>query len=242
MNELIKIQENENYEPTVSGRDLHSFLEVKTPYRSWFPRMCEYGFESGVDYTPYNFVHPLNNQETQDHFLKIDMAKEIAMLQRSEKGKEVRKYFIEVEKRYNNPEYIMARALRIANNTIKEKTLEIENLNITIEEQKPKVDYYDKVTDSKKAIGMGEVAKLIKFKDYRDLDIGRNKLFEILRYNKVLNEYNEPYQKYVNQGYFEVVQSFNKYTGNPTYTTLVTSKGIGFIIKLLRKLGYKENV
>ena len=118
--------------------------------------------------------------------------------------------------------------------------LENKQKQEVIEYQKPKVDYYDKVTDSKKAIGMGEVAKLLKFKNFNGKPIGRNILFNILRDNNVLDKYNQPYQKYINQGYFEVRQTFNSFTGEPFYTTLVTSKGIDYILKLLRKLGYGE--
>lgn len=118
--------------------------------------------------------------------------------------------------------------------------LENQQKQEVIEYQKPKVDYYDKVTDSKKAIGMGEVAKLLKFKNFNGKPIGRNILFNILRNNSVLDKYNQPYQKYINQGYFEVKQTFDAFTGEPYYTTLVTSKGIDYILKLLRKLRYKE--
>lgn len=118
--------------------------------------------------------------------------------------------------------------------------LENQQKQEVIEYQKPKVEYYDKVTNSKKAIGMGEVAKLLKFKNVNGKPIGRNILFNILRDNSVLDKYNQPYQKYINQGYFEVKQTFNAFTGEPFYTTLVTSKGIDYILKLLRKLGYGE--
>ena len=118
--------------------------------------------------------------------------------------------------------------------------LENQQKQEVIEYQKPKVDYYDKVTDSKKAVGMGEVAKLLKFKNFNGKPIGRNILFGILRDNNVLDKYNQPYQNYVNQNYFEVRQTFNAFTGEPFYTTLVTSKGIDYILKLLRKLGYEE--
>ena len=118
--------------------------------------------------------------------------------------------------------------------------LENQQKQEVIEYQKPKVDYYDKVTDSKKAVGMGEVAKLLKFKNFNGRPIGRNILFGILRDNNVLDKYNQPYQNYVNQNYFEVRQTFNAFTGEPFYTTLVTSKGIDYILKLLRKLGYEE--
>lgn len=87
MNELIKIDTNKNQEPVVSGRDLHKELKIDTPYRLWFPRMCEYGFTENVDYTPYIFAHPKNQYEIIDHILKLDMAKEIAMIQRTEEGK-----------------------------------------------------------------------------------------------------------------------------------------------------------
>ena len=142
---------------------------------------------------------------------------------------------------------IMAKALLIANKTIekhKEKIKNLQNENEKkqeiITEQRPKVDYYDKVTSSKKAISMSEVAKLLKFKNFNNRPIGRNILFEILRDNNILDRFNQPYQKFVNQNYFEIKQTFNHYSGEPYYTTLVTSRGIDFILKLLRKLGYEE--
>ena len=104
MNELLKVNLNDKQEPIISGRELHKVLEVKTEYRHWFKRMVDYGFTENADYTPVIFDHPQNKQPTTDHALKLDMAKEIAMLQRNEKGKQVRQYFIEVEKEYNSPD------------------------------------------------------------------------------------------------------------------------------------------
>lgn len=109
-----------------------------------------------------------------------------------------------------------------------------------IEEMLPKEDYYDRVIDIKESVGIGKVAKTINFVDYEKKDIGRNKLFKILKENSILDSYNIPYQRYINSGYFEVKQSFNKHNGSLLYTTLVTPKGINYIIKLLRKLNYKE--
>ena len=245
---LIKITENERGEPTVSGRELYKFLEVTERYSNWFNRMLQYGFVENVDYLGCKVFNTQARQELQEHILKISMAKEIAMLQRNEKGKQIRQYFIEVEKRYNDPMYQMARSLQYANNIIEQNRIEINKLELEnkeqkeiIIEQKPKVEYYDKVTSSKKAISMSEVAKLLKFKSKTNKrPIGRNILFGILRGNNLLNKYNQPYQKYVNAGYFEVKQSYNNYTGEPVYTTLVTSKGIEYIIKLFRKLGFGE--
>lgn len=245
---LIKITENEKGEPTVSGRELYKFLEVTERYSNWFKRMLQYGFIENVDYLGCKVFNTQAKQELQEHILKISMAKEIAMLQRNEKGKQIRQYFIEVEKRYNDPMYQMAKSLQYANNIIEQNKIEISKLELEnkeqkeiIIEQKPKVEYYDKVTSSKKAISMSEVAKLLKFKSKTNKrPVGRNILFGILRGNNLLNKYNQPYQKYVNAGYFEVKQSYNNYTGEPVYTTLVTSKGIEYIIKLLRKLGFGE--
>ena len=115
MNELIKI----NYEsdrPTVLARDLHEFLEVKTAYKDWFPRMCEYGFAEGEDYCSFlsDRSDGLPGKPRQDAQLTIDMAKEICMLQRNEKGKQARQYFLQLEREWNSPEAVMSRALRMA--------------------------------------------------------------------------------------------------------------------------------
>lgn len=100
MDELIKITTNDAGQQLISGRELFEFLEAKERYSKWFDRMIGYGFVEGIDYTPYQKVHPLNDQEITDHVLTIDMAKEISMLQRTEKGKQARLYFIEVEKHH----------------------------------------------------------------------------------------------------------------------------------------------
>ena len=252
MEELVKINENEKGDILINGRELHQFLEVKTKYIDWVNRMLEYGFEENIDFIEFNELSQkkegsrLVERTVKTHMLKISMAKEIAMLQRNEKGKQIRLYFIEIENRYNDPMYQLAKSLKYANNLIESKNNEIKNLMIEnqqkqeiIEVQQPKVEYYDKVTNSKKAIGMGEVAKLLKFK-IKNRPLGRNMLFEILRNNDILDRYNQPYQRFINQGYFEVRQTFNSYTGEPYYTTLVTSKGIDYIFKLFRKLGYEE--
>ena len=106
MNELIKVEINENQEPVISGRELHKALEVTERYSSWFDRMTQYGFTENYDFSGCKVFNTLANQELVDHILKLDMAKEISMIQRNEKGKQIRKYFIEVEKEFNSPEKI----------------------------------------------------------------------------------------------------------------------------------------
>ena len=97
MYELLNIEVKDGKQ-LVSARELHNFLEIKTEFRHWFPRMCEYGFVDGIDYTPVIFEHPLNKQPTTDYAMTLDMAKEVSMVQRNEKGKVARQYFIKCEK------------------------------------------------------------------------------------------------------------------------------------------------
>lgn len=112
MNELIKVNYY-NEQPTVSGRELHGFLQVGTAYKDWFPRMCEYGFEEGKDFCSF-LSESTGGRPATDHQLTVPMAKELCMLQRNERGKQARQYFIAVEEEWNSPDAIMQRALRIA--------------------------------------------------------------------------------------------------------------------------------
>lgn len=225
MNELLKVS-YDNDRITLSARELHSFLESEERFSKWFDRFSGYGFVEGIDYTPYQKVHPQNLQSIQDYQLTIGMAKEIAMLQRSDKGKEIRQYFIQIEKEWNTPERVMARGLEASR-------LVIEKQNRMLLEQKHKVDFYDSVADSKSAIPMDQVAKVIAVPG-----IGRNKLFEFLRDAKILQYNNIPYQKYVDAGYFRVVETkFTKPDGstNINIKTLVYQKGIEYIRKKLEQ-------
>lgn len=230
MNEILKV----NYDAdriTVSARELHEFLDVKTRYNDWFSRMCEYGFNENLDYRLVTQKRETKNPKNpvttyMDHEITLDMAKEISMLQRNEKGKQARQYFIEVEKQWNSPERVIARGL------IESQKI-IENLNRQVIEMKPKVGFFDQVASSKSAIQMSEVAKVLDYPGY-----GRNRLFEILRSKKVLMANNIPYQKYVDCGYFRVIeQKYTKPNGEVAINikTLVYQKGINFIKKLIDK-------
>lgn len=167
MNELIKI----NYEsdrPTVSGRELHEALEVKTAYKDWFPRMCEYGFVEGEDYGSFlsDRSDGLPGKPRTDHQLTIDMAKQICMIQRSDIGRRYREYFLDVERQWNSPDAIMARALQFANRQL--AALQQQNTELTdtvavqkqqILEMQPKASYYDVVLDCKDLIFTSAIAK-----------------------------------------------------------------------------------
>ncbi len=221
MNDLINIKINDKQDPIVSGRDLHKFLEVKTAYKDWFPRMVEYGFNEGEDFSSF-LSESTGGRPSTDHHIKIDMAKELCMIQRTDKGKQARKFFIEVEKAYNSPEKIMARALRIADETI-------NNLTKKIELDKPKVLFAESVQASEQSILVGQLAKLIRQNGY---EIGQNRLFAWLRDNGYLikrgQNYNQPTQKSMELGLMEVKErSIVNPDGSTriTMTTKITGKG-----------------
>ncbi|MGT2829574.1 phage antirepressor KilAC domain-containing protein [Streptococcus hillyeri] len=234
MNEIITVNLNDNQEPVVSGRQLHEALGVKTEYKKWFSRMTEYGFTENEDYQRVTQkCRTLGGlQDMTDHILKLDMAKEIAMIQRTDRGKEVRQYFIQVEKDYNSPEKIMARALLIADK-------KIVSLEAKIEEQKPKVIFADAVSASHTSILVGDFAKLMR---QNGLDFGQNRMFAWLRANGYLigrkgNSWNMPTQKAMDLGLFEIKETtINHADGHISIskTPKITGKGqLYFAEKLL---------
>lgn len=234
MNNLINVTLNENQEPVVSGRQLHKVLGVKTAYKDWFPRMTEYGFTEGEDFSSF-LSKSTGGRPKQDHVLKLDMAKEIAMIQRTDKGKEVRQYFIQVEKDFNSPEKIMARALKIADR-------KIIKLEATIEEQKPKVIFANAVSASHTSILVGDFAKLMR---QNGLNFGQNRMFSWLRENGYLisrkgNSWNMPTQKAMDLGLFEIKETtINHSDGHISInkTPKITGKGqLYFADKLLNNI------
>lgn len=234
MNKLINVTLNENQEPVVSGRQLHKVLGVKTAYKDWFPRMTEYGFTEGEDFSSF-LSKSTGGRPKQDHVLKLDMAKEIAMIQRTDKGKEVRQYFIQVEKDFNSPEKIMARALKIADR-------KIIKLEATIEEQRPKVIFANAVSASHTSILIGDFAKLMR---QNGLNFGQNRLFSWLRQNGYLinrkgSSWNMPTQKAMDLGLFEIKETtINHSDGHISInkTPKITGKGqLYFADKLLNNI------
>ena len=230
MNELINVTLNDNHEPVVSGRQLHEALDVKTKYADWFNRMIDYGFVENQD-----FLLLKNEQQTGrgghnkvDHIIKLDMAKEIAMIQRTERGKQVRQYFIQVEKDFNSPEKIMARALLMADQ-------KVHKLEAQIEADRPKVLFAEAVSASHASILVGELAKLLK---QNGVDMGANRLFNWLRAHGYLikrngRDWNMPTQKSVEMGLIRVKEtSITHADGHITVskTPLVTGKGQQYFI------------
>lgn len=227
MNELINVTLNDNQEPVVSGRQLHEALGVNSRYTTWFDRMKEYGFTEGQDFLP-NLGKSTGGRQATDHVIKLDMAKEIAMIQRTERGKQVRQYFIQVEKDFNSPEKIMARALLMADQ-------KVHKLEAQIEADRPKVLFADAVSASKSSCLIGELAKILK---QNGIDIGQNKLFQWLRAHGYLisrrgESWNQPTQKSMQLGLFELKKTnINHPDGHTTVstTTKVTGKGQQYFI------------
>ncbi len=218
MQELIKIDYS-NDKPTVSARDLHEFLEVDTRFNDWFLRMCEYGFAEGQDF--YSFLSKsTGGRPAQDAAISIEMAKEICMLQRNEKGKMARQYFIQLEKDWNSPEKVMARALRIAEQQI--TTLKMANSVLSVDNQimKPKADYFDELVDRNLLTNFRETAKQLHIKqgDFIQFLLDKKYLYRDKR-GKLL-----PYAD-KNDGLFEVKECFNDKTQWSGTQTLVTPKG-----------------
>lgn len=236
MNELITTNHNDDGEIIISGRELHEFLEVKTDYKDWFPRMVSYGFEQGVDFIV--FAEKVEAQkrartyEQINHHIKLDMAKEIAMIQRSEKGKKARQYFLQLEKMWNSPEMVMKRALQYADRKVIE-------MKLAIEKDKPYTSFGKAVANSSAGINIGEFCKIV-YKE-NGVKIGRNKMFEWLRDNGFLiatgREKNNPKQRYIEAGWFVSVPTVVKRTEGDVQqaTTLITGKGQVKLLELLKE-------
>ena len=236
MTELIKI-DYQTDRPTVSARELHEFLEVGTPYDKWFPRMCEYGFTDGVDYSTFlsDRVDGLPGKPRQDAQLTIEMAKELCMIQRSEKGRQARQYFIQLEKDWNSPEKVMARALQIADRKI--RCLEDENAQQKqlLAEFSPKASYYDVVLQTKDVISVGKIAK-----DYGKSARWLNQLLHDKGIQYKQGDIWLLYQKYAEQGYTKSrteVYSGNDGQQHSKIHTYWTQKGRLFIYDLLKVNG-----
>ena len=247
MQELIKITE-QNGKSAVSARELHKFLEVQTPFTMWIDRMFEYGFAENIDFEAINFFvnHPnsIGGTTVKDYALTLDCAKEIAMLQRSEKGKMARQYFIECEKQLRAKEQAhqqipqsFSEALRLA----AEQAERIEPQQKQLQAQAPKVLFADTVIGSQSSCLIGELAKLITQKGY---EIGEKRLFKWLRENHYLGTrgeyYNIPNQQYIEQGLFELKKGTRSGNGGVMHTTItpkVTGKGqVYFVNKFLKTI------
>lgn len=231
----LKIEVNDKQEQTISGRALHEFLEVSTPYTKWFNRMTEYGFTENIDYIVTDIFVPNSNggKQTQiNHKLTLNMAKELCMVQRTERGKIARQYFIQCEKAWNEPQAVMARALQMSQRVLAETQ---EKMNKYITENQPKIDFANAVQASNDCIYIRELAKILQQNGF---NTGEKRLFKWLRDNKYLikdrrdKDYNQPTQRAIQLKIFKVHKTvYETSLGEMTSTTtLVTPKGQQYFI------------
>ena len=235
MNDLIKVDYSSG-KPAVSARELHEFLEVGADYRHWFPRMCEYGFSEGEDFRTF-LTESTGGRRGQDAAITIDMAKEICMLQRNEKGKIARQYFLQLERDWNSPEKVMARALQIADQ--KMRSLEDANTKLVADNlaMQPKALFADSVSASSSTQLVGEFAKVLQ---QNGVDMGEKRLFAWLRDNGYLirrngSDYNMPTQRSMELGLFRIKETVVTHSGGNitvSKTPKITGKGQQYFINL----------
>ena len=220
MNELIKVNYDNPEKPVVSGRELHEALGIKTAYKDWFPRMCEYGFKEGIDFCSF-LSESTGGRPSTDHMLTIPMAKELCMIQRTDIGRKFRQYFISVEEAWNSPEMVMQRALSIANERVKALQLSVSQLTVDNQIMQPKAEYFDELVDRRLLTNFRDTAK--------ELHIGQKEFIRFLLDHKYIYRDRKsklkPYMLYVEDGLFELKEFTNTKTGFTDTQTFITPKG-----------------
>lgn len=224
MNELIKINYDNPEKPVVSGRELHEALGIKTAYKDWFPRMCEYGFTENSDFLTVAQKRATaqgNFTTYNDHLLTIPMAKELCMIQRTDIGRKFRQYFISIEEAWNSPEMVMQRALSIANERVKALQLSVSQLTVDNQIMQPKAEYFDELVDRRLLTNFRDTAK--------ELHIGQKEFIQFLLDHKYVYRDRKsklkPYMPYVEDGLFELKEFTNTKTGFTDTQTFITPKG-----------------
>lgn len=228
-----------NQEQTVSGRKLHMFLGIETRYDTWFNRMLQYGFEEGRDFCS-KMSESTGGRPSTDHIMKLDMAKELCMLARNDKGKQARQYFLEVEREWNSPEKVMARALMLAEAKLNEVKAFADKQTKKLEAAQPKVVFADAVATAKTSILIGDLAKILK---QNGVNTGQKRLFEWMRQNGYLikrkgADYNSPTQRAMEQELFEIKETSVAMPDGGVKiirTTKVTGKGQIYFVNLFKK-------
>ena len=242
--ELLKVEVNDKQEQVISGRMLHEFLQIGTEYAKWFERMCEYGFSEGTDFNSVKIDevrqegNRLVKRQLVNHILKLNMAKELCMLARNERGKEARKYFIKCEEAWNSPDMIMSRALQIMQNKLSDTTRQLQMANQFIEEAKPKLTYYDTILNSKGTMSATQIGA--------DYGLSAIKLNQILRDWRLIRKVGGQYVLYAefqNQGLTESKTHEVQQQGavRAYVQTRWTQKGRLKIHEILTSLGYVAN-
>lgn len=234
MNELLKVNTDTQ---TVSARELHDVLEATERFSVWIQRYIP-NFIEGEDFTSVSKLTVVNNgaeRELEDYALTIDTAKHICLMSRTEKGKQCRQYLIDIEKAWNTPEQIMARALKVADETIRSLSVEVKALSNKINEMQPKVSYLDKILESKDTVLVTQIAK-----DYGMSAKGFNKMLHDLCIQHKVGGQWVLYSKYQGEGYTHShTHSFDYEDGSKgtSLNTEWTQKGRLFLYNFLKEHG-----
>lgn len=229
MEELIQIKTSEGGKKIVSAKELYDTMDLKKAHWARWSRMNIENNKFAIEKEDYiSLTMMVNGAETVDYAITLEFAKKLAMTVKNERGEKVRQYFIECEKKLRG-EIQLPRTYAEALLEAGRLALEVEKQQAQIESLKPKAEFFDAVTDSKDAIDIGNVAKIL------NLGIGRNQMFEFLRSRNVLMRNNVPYQRYIDCGYFRIIeQKYQKADGSThiNIKTLVFQKGMDFILKI----------
>lgn len=229
MKQLIAIQER-NGQRLVNARELHQFLEVNSKYADWIKNRIEkYGFAENHDYITLS-KNLENGGRTIEHGLTIDMAKELCMVENNDKGREARRYFIDMEKQAKNKYGLTTPNRKQLAQWVIELEEQNEKAQREIKALEQKTELMDRVLDADEKIDIGQAAKIL------ELPFGRNTLFQQLRDKGVFfKNRNEPKQEYVKRGYFVLKEKFierNNHDGFVIVKVLVTQRGLEFISQL----------
>lgn len=231
---------------TISARELHKALNIELRFSAWFENNSQ-GFVEGEDFTTVSVNTEVNNnggvqiRQLIDHNVSLDMAKHICLMSRTEKGKQCRQYLIDLEKAWNTPEQIMARALKMADAAIKELQGKNQALIADNERMKPKEVFADAVSASENSILVRELAKMLR---QNGADYGEKRLYKQLRKDGfICQNSTEPTQRAMEMGLFErIVRTVQRGSDLPleTTTTKVTGKGQCYFINryLGREISY----
>lgn len=233
MNELITVNADTM---TVSARDLHKALEIEKRFSAWFETNAQ-GFVEGEDYTSVLSGTVVNNgafRELDDYQCSLDMAKHICLMSRTEKGKQCRQYLINLEKAWNDPAQVMARALKVADHTIAQLSARAEQLEIENKAMQPKAIFADAVSASDTSILVRDLAKIIK---QNGKEMGEKRFYKWLReHGYIIKGSTQPTQRAMEMGLFEIVERTVQRADMPpivTSTTKITGKGQQYFINKL---------
>lgn len=238
----------------VNARELHEYLENGDKYSTWIKdRIEKYNFLEGQDFLSFSEKAEKAGRPRTEYYVSLDMAKELCMVERNEKGREARKYFIECEKKLRQvlstedalilgvirADDIESRMLAMSdyrNTIVVPLQNKVQEQAQVIEGAKPKVEFYDLAMETESTVDMKQAAKIL------DLDsLGRNRLFAYLRSKGILDAKNQPYQEYIDKGWFKLVEvpAYNDKEGAFIHIkTVVKQKGLDGISKLLLKDGF----